>query len=146
RRAVEYLSGIAGVDPVAFGSTLIQEGMEYGKIPLEELLTRDAKEYSLFGKEVIIAQVMVASQEYPGVHAGEIRTCLDRLRKSRNVDLYMALFTDVIGNESELYASAEQGVLSALGYADQPVRFPGVMSRKKDFLPGFGQKLRNLGI
>jgi manganese-dependent inorganic pyrophosphatase len=60
------------------------------------------------------------------------------------VHLFLALFTDVIGNRSHLFAAGDAAVLSALGYADQPVVLEEVMSRKKDFLPVFGQKLRNL--
>jgi manganese-dependent inorganic pyrophosphatase len=43
-----------------------------------------------------------------------------------------------------LFAAGDQPILSTLGYEHQPVLLQGVMSRKKDFLPSFGQKLRNL--
>ncbi|HOP67175.1 MAG TPA: putative manganese-dependent inorganic diphosphatase [Methanoregulaceae archaeon] len=142
--AVEYLAGVTGLDPVEYGTTLIQQGMELDSVPLHELMTRDTKPYTLFGKDLIIAQVMTASGEYALGRAAEIRKNLDLLRKENGVDIYLCLFTNVIENRSALFASADNSVLTALDYDDQPVILDGVMSRKKDFLPGFGNRLRNL--
>jgi manganese-dependent inorganic pyrophosphatase len=143
-KAVRYLAGITGIDPVAFGTELIQKGMDLDHTPLPEILARDTKRYSLFGREVVISQVMMASDEFPGSHESEIRQVLDRLRKEDAADLYLVLFTNVIGNRSHLFAAGDPPVLAALGYEKQPGLLPGVMSRKKDFLPSFGQKLRDL--
>ncbi len=143
REAVEYLSRLASRDPLEFGSTLIQKGMDLDKVPLEELLTRDVKEYTLYDKTVIIGQVMTASDRYHTSHDSEIRDALAILKQTTGADLYIVLFTDVIGQISYLYAAGDSGVLERIGYADQPVELPGVMSRKKDYFPEFGQKLRN---
>ena len=143
-KAVRYLAGITGLDPVLFGTELIQKGMDLDHSPLPELLSRDTKRYSLFGREVVISQVMMASDEFLGSRESEIKNVLERLRKEDAADLFLVLFTNVIGNHSHLFASGDHSVLSALGYEEQPVLFKGVMSRKKDFLPPFGQKLRDL--
>jgi manganese-dependent inorganic pyrophosphatase len=143
-KAVRYLAGITGLDPVLFGSDLIQKGMDLDHSPLPELLSRDTKRYSLFGREVVISQVMMASDEFLGSHRGEIKHVLEQLRKEDAADLFLVLFTNVIGNHSHLFAAGDHSILSALGYDEQPVLFEGVMSRKKDFLPPFGQKLRDL--
>jgi manganese-dependent inorganic pyrophosphatase len=143
-KAVAYLAGITGLDPVAFGTELIQKGMDVEHTPLPEILARDTKRYSLFGREVVISQVMTASDEYLASHGSEIRKVLERLRKEDAADLYLVLFTNVIGNHSHLFAAGDPPILSSLGYEPQPVLHRGVMSRKKDFLPSFGQKLRNL--
>ena len=87
---------------------------------------------------------MMASDEFLGSHGGEIKNVLEQLRKEDAADLFLVLFTNVIGNHSHLFAAGDHSVLSALGYEEQPVLFQGVMSRKKDFLPPFGQKLRDL--
>jgi len=143
-KAVTYLAGITGVDPVRFGTEMIQKGMDLDQTPLPEILSRDTKRYTLFGREVVISQVMMASDEFLESHESEIKTVLERLRKEEAADLSLVLFTNVIGNHSHLFAAGDHPVLSALGYDRQPVVLPGVMSRKKDFLPPFGQKLRNL--
>ncbi|MDD1728335.1 MAG: inorganic diphosphatase, partial [Methanospirillum sp.] len=144
REAVEYLSRLIDRDPVEFGSTLIQKGMDLDLVPPEELLTRDVKEYTLYEKAVVIAQVMTASDQYHTAHDEEIREALSVLRQKTGVDLYIVLFTDVIGQVSYLYATGDASLLERIGYGRQPVELSGVMSRKKDFFPVFGQKLRTV--
>ncbi|PKL60163.1 MAG: pyrophosphatase [Methanomicrobiales archaeon HGW-Methanomicrobiales-4] len=142
REAVEYLSRITERDPQEFGSTLIQKGMDLDQIPLDTLLARDVKEYTLYDRQIIIAQVMTASDQFHTAHDSVIRETLGALRQATGSDLYIVIFTDVIGQVSYLYASGETGLLERLEYDTQPVELPGVMSRKKDFFPVFGQKLR----
>ena len=143
-KVVAYLSGITGLDPVKFGTDLIRKGMDLENKPLEELLTQDTKRYLLFGRDIIIAQVMAASGSYAASHGNEIRKHLEQLRKGHGADLYMALFTDVIGNASDLFVAGDHTLLAELDYETQPVHLEGVMSRKKDFVPVFGQKLKNI--
>lgn len=144
REAVEYLSRITDRDPHEFGSTLIQKGMDLDHIPLDSLLTRDVKEYLLYDRKIIIAQVMTASDQFHIVHDLDIRETLAALRHATGPDLYIVIFTDVIGQVSYLYASGETGLITRMGYDSQPVELPGVMSRKKDFFPVFGQKFRTV--
>jgi manganese-dependent inorganic pyrophosphatase len=140
--AVEYLAPIAGVEPAAFGAKLLEKGMNLDGATMEELLMRDTKRYNLFGRNVIIAQVMVPSFSFPQAHAGEIRLELDRLRVQQGVDFYLGMFTSVVENGSQLFAAAEGHVLTTLDLKNQPVRLPMMMSRKKDLIPWFGEKLR----
>jgi len=142
REAVEYLSSLTDRDPQEFGSTLIQKGMDLDQIPLNTLLARDVKEYSLYDRPIVIAQVMTASDQFHTTHDSGIRETLATLRHATGSALYIAIFTDVIGQVSYLYASGDTGLLERLGYDIQPVALPGVMSRKKDFFPEFGQKFR----
>lgn len=142
--AVDYLSGLVGIDPAEFGAALIQNGMDLVNTPLDKVLSRDTKRYTLFGKEVIIAQVMTATGSYGVSREPEIRPALENLRRANAVDLYLVLFTNIIENRSDLFAAGDHSLLASLGYESQPLALPGVMSRKKDFLPVFGGKLRDL--
>ena len=142
--AVEFLSGVTGIDAQQFGADLLQQGINLDSTPLHQLLSQDVKRYTLFGREVIIAQVMTASRTYAEEHGKAIQVELENLRRGNSVDLYMVLFTDIIGNRSDLFVSADHATLNVLGYGTQPVMLPGVMSRKRDFLPVFGGKLRDL--
>ncbi|MCU0633096.1 MAG: putative manganese-dependent inorganic diphosphatase, partial [Methanolinea sp.] len=96
--AVEFLVRVTGLDIQEFGTSLIQNGMDLEHTPLPQLLTQDIKRYTLFGREVIIAQVMTASRRYAGEHGKEIQVELEKLRRGNAVDLYLVLFTDIIGN------------------------------------------------
>ncbi|MFA5003214.1 MAG: putative manganese-dependent inorganic diphosphatase [Methanolinea sp.] len=142
--AVQYLEKITGLNAYEFGTDLIQHGMDLEHTPLPQLLSQDVKRYSLFGREVIIAQVMTASREYAERNGEKIQGELENLRRGNGVDLYLVLFTEIIANRSDLFAAGENATLRSLEYTRQPVVLPGVMSRKKDFLPVFGGKLRDL--
>lgn len=142
--AVKFLEDITGIGAREFGTSLIRNGMDLEHTPLPNLLSRDIKRYTLFGREVIVAQVLTASPEYATIHGKEIQLALESLRRTNAVDLYLVLFTDIIGNHSDLFAAGESAILRGLDYTDQPVGLPGVMSRKKDFLPVFGVKLRDI--
>jgi manganese-dependent inorganic pyrophosphatase len=142
--AVRYLADLCGIDPVAFGSELIGHGMNLEETPLADILSRDIKQYSLFGYEVIISQVMMASDDFLSGRGPAVEEELERLRKEEGADLYLVLFTNVIANRSHIFAAGDPILIHDLGYDRQPVVLEGVMSRKKDFLPPFGQKLRNL--
>lgn len=144
KKAVSFLAGLTGLDPVEFGTALIKQGMDLVHSTPRDLLTADTKHYTLFGRDVIIAQVMMASDDYPVSQAEVVRNELEILRKEYGVHLYLALFTNVMGNTSYLLAAGDKNTLLGLEYTVQPVRLDGVMSRKKDFLPAFGQKLRLL--
>ena len=105
---------------------------------------RDLKQYNLFGKRVEISQVMIPSFDYTQGHAGEITQELDLFRAGSGSSLFAALFTSVFDNASMLFASGDSQLLVHLGWVDQPLCLEGVMSRKKDFLPRFGEMLRNI--
>jgi manganese-dependent inorganic pyrophosphatase len=142
--AVEYLARITGIEPMEFGMELISQGMELDTVPLSELLARDIKRYTLFGKEIVIVQVMVPSYEFGSRHAAAIHAEIDAQRRARGIDIFLALFTNVFEHGSDLFATGDEAVLARLGWKSQPVRLEGVMSRKKDFLPRFGSMLRRL--
>ncbi len=141
-RAVDHLAGIAGVDPAEYGPELIQKGMDLDALPKAELLTRDMKRYNLFGRSIMVSQVMTSSFEFSEIHAAEIRAEIERLRAAMGVDCFFALFTNVFANASDLFAAGEEGCITRLDLRDQPRRLEGVMSRKKDFIPKFGQVFR----
>jgi len=107
-----------------------------------ELLTRDTKQYEIFGKKVIIAQVMVPSPDFVREHEGEIHGDLNRLRVQRGVDLYLGMFTNAMDDASYLFAAGDTALLSRLELGVQPVHLPGMLSRKKDLVPWFGERLR----
>ncbi len=144
KKAVAFLEGVTGLDAAEFGATLIEQGMDLVHATPRDLLLADTKQYTLFGRDVIIAQVMMASDDYPVCRAEEVRKELEILRKEHGVHLYLVLFTNVMTTTSFLLAAGDRNMLLGLEYAVQPVRLERVMSRKKDFLPVFGQKLRSL--
>jgi manganese-dependent inorganic pyrophosphatase len=144
RMAVKFLVPIAGTDPGELGSELLERGMDLSGVPLAVLLARDTKEFELSKKKVIISQVMVPSFAWNRESSDAIQAELAILQKSSGTDLAIALFTSVREDASDVYGAADEPLISSLFGTGVPARFAGVMSRKKDFLPWLGDRLREL--
>jgi manganese-dependent inorganic pyrophosphatase len=144
RMAVKFLAPVAGVDPEELGPALLERGMDLSGVPLAALLSRDTKEFELSNRKVIIAQVMVPSFAWNRERSEAILAELASLQTGAKTDLAIALFTSVMENASDIYGAADGALISNLFGSGVPVRFEGVMSRKKDFLPWLGNRLREL--
>ncbi|MGA2917956.1 putative manganese-dependent inorganic diphosphatase [Methanoregula sp.] len=142
RQAVKFLARVSGEDPEELGIALLEQGMDLSGVSLATLLARDTKEFALFGNRVLIAQVMVPAFGWNRERAGPIRDELEKMRTAANADLALALFTNVLENASDLAGAGDPGLIRELFGSDLPTCLPGVMSRKKDFLPLLGEKLR----
>jgi manganese-dependent inorganic pyrophosphatase len=144
RQAVKFLARVSGEDPEKLGIALLEQGMDLSGVTLPALLARDTKEFALFGRRVLVAQVMVPAFGWNRDRAGPIRDELERMRTEAGADLALALFTNVLENASDLAGAGDPGLIRELFGSDLPACLPGVMSRKKDFLPLLGEKLRGL--
>lgn len=143
KRIVKYLSEIAGVDYNEFGTELIKKGMDTEGQDLKELLMRDIKEYNLFNRKVLISQIMIPTFDFSSENKEEIINSIKELKKQNRADIFAVLLTSVFENGSEIYINADGSILNQCGAEKQPVRMEGMMSRKNDFLPWFGQILKN---
>jgi manganese-dependent inorganic pyrophosphatase len=140
--AVNYLSQIAGVDPYEYGNELINAGMSLNGLSVEEIITKDMKRYNMFGKNIVISQVMVTSFDFSNSKSNEIVSKMAKLRNSMNVDYFFCLFTNVFENSSDLFLSADEDCLLKFE-SKNPLRLENVMSRKKDFLPYVAKIIQN---
>ena len=143
RDAVGWLAPVARVDPDRYGIQLLEQGMNLSGATMEELLTRDVKQYELFGKKVVIAQVMVPSPGFPRKHAVELLDALGGLGRRHGVDLYLGMFTSATENSSELFLAGDGTLLRSLDLGEMPVHLEHMMSRKKDLVPWLGERLRD---
>ena len=144
RKAVGFLAPIAGVDSGELGITLLERGMDLSEGSVASILARDTKEFDLSKKKVIISQVMVPSFTWNRERSDVIFNELAAMRTASGMDIVLALFTSVLDNASDLYGAAETDLMSELFGETLPSRLEGVMSRKKDFVPWFGARLREI--
>jgi manganese-dependent inorganic pyrophosphatase len=141
-QAVKYLASVCGEDPDQLGIALLEQGMDLSGIPLEIILARDTKEYILSEKKVMISQVMVPSFAWNNERDEAIRAELARMKATSGSAMVLVLFTNVLEKSSDLYGIADPDLLQDIFGEDLPVRLEGVMSRKLDFLPWLGARLR----
>ena len=141
-KAVKYLASVAGEDPDQLGTALLEQGMDLSGTPLEIILARDTKEYILSEKKVVISQVMVPSFAWNHERDDAIRAELARMKATSGSAMVLVLFTNVLEKSSDLHGIADPGLLQDIFGEDLPVRLAGVMSRKLDFLPWLGARLR----
>jgi len=142
RKAVEYLAAVLGEDPGKLGTALLEQGMDLSGESLEAILARDTKTFDLSKRNVLISQVMVPSFAWNQDRAGEVQAELVKMKIKTGSDLVLVLFTSVLDNASVCYGEADPDLLRVLFETSLPLRLDGVMSRKKDFLPWIGARLR----
>ena len=142
KKAVAFLAPIAGEDPQELGRILLEQGMDLRGASLDTILSRDTKTFELFRKRVRIAQVMVPSFSWNRERGEVIHAALAGSRRTTGEDLVLVLFTNVLENASEVYGVADGDLLENIFGETLPARLEGVMSRKKDFLPWLGARLR----
>ena len=136
-QAVAYLQALLDVDAQAFGREMFESGSDAADATIEQLLTRDNKEYETGEGLVSIAQVETAGKVL-AARIGELRDAL-RAQHDRNGHVLSALMvTDILEKHTQLLvagdvAAAERafGVEADDGILD----LPGVMSRKKQVAP-----------
>lgn len=143
-KAVKFLAPIACEDPDKLGAELLEHGMDLTDT-LGTILSRDTKEFELEGKKVLISQVMVPSFGWNRERDEAIHAELARIKTTSGSDVVFVLFTMVTANSSEVYGIADGMLLREIFGEDLPVMLEGMMSRKKDFLPWIGARLRELG-
>jgi len=144
RVMVDKLSEILGIDPLGYGTELIKKGMNLEDEDMEFLLMRDTKKYELYGKKMIISQLMIPTFEFSHENSKDILKISNKIKTSSGVDIFAVLLTSVFENSSELYIVADDVVISKTGAEEQPLILEGMMSRKNDFIPWFGGILKNL--
>jgi manganese-dependent inorganic pyrophosphatase len=142
RKAVNYLSPIAGENPDQLGTALLEQGMDLSGTPLSVILARDTKDYILSAKKVVISQVMVPSFSWNQEREEAIRAELTHMRIASGSDMVLVLFTSVREKSSDLHGIADPDLIHDIFGEDLPVRLEGVMSRKLDFLPWLGARLK----
>jgi manganese-dependent inorganic pyrophosphatase len=134
---VEYLEQVLAVDATEFGREMFENTSDLTRVPADEIVKRDAKDYEAGGHSLRIAQVETVGQDL-GERREELVDALDAVREREGHALVALMVTDIMGKNSRLYVSGEKpAVERAFGRPkdDGVIDLPGVMSRKKQVVP-----------
>ena len=134
---VAYLEQVLGIDATEFGRQMFENTSDLTRVPADEIVKRDAKDYEAGGHTLRIAQVETVGQNL-AERREELVEALDAVRKREGHALVALMVTDILGKNSRLYVSGEKpAVERAFGRRkdDGVIDLPGVMSRKKQVAP-----------
>ena len=138
RAVIDYLERVLAVDATAFGREMFETTSDLTRVPAEEIVGRDAKEYEVGGGQTIaIAQVETVGQDL-GERRDELLEALEAVRERKEHLLVALMVTDIMAKATALYAAGDTGPLErAFGEPDGggAIALPGVMSRKKQVAP-----------
>ncbi|QEK96965.1 manganese-dependent inorganic pyrophosphatase [Bacillus amyloliquefaciens] len=137
--AAKELAEIAGVDSEEYGLNMLKAGADLSKKTVEELISLDAKEFTLGSKKVEIAQVNTVDIEDVKKRQPELEAALSKVIAEKNLDLFLLVITDILENDSLALAIGDQAskVEKAFNVTleNNTALLKGVVSRKKQVVP-----------
>ena len=137
--AVHELAAIAGVDPQSYGLDMLRAGANLRDRSIAQLISADAKEFSMGGSKVQIAQLNAVDVDDVLSRQTEVEAAMREVVESQGFDLFLLVVTDILNNDSVGIALGPRAaaVESAFGapLQDNRVRLPGIVSRKLQVVP-----------
>ncbi|MCX3306143.1 manganese-dependent inorganic pyrophosphatase [Bacillus sp. NEAU-CP5] len=137
--AAKELAEIAGVDAEEYGLNMLKAGADLSKKTVDELISLDAKEFTLGSKKVEIAQVNTVDIEDVKKRQPELEAALSKVIAEKNLDLFLLVITDILENDSLALAIGDQAskVEKAFNVTleNNTALLKGVVSRKKQVVP-----------
>lgn len=131
---VEKLAQILGVDPVEFGMKIFKSRGGDDDVSIEDICSRDSKEFNFGGKKCWIAQYETVDLEGLRGRTDDIAAQVAKIQEEGGYDAALMLLTDIIIEGSDFIAAGDSDFIAdafEISFADGPVWMPGVLSRKK---------------
>lgn len=145
-KAAKELAAIAGVDADSYGLDMLKAGADLSAKTIPQLLSLDAKEFTMGSHKVEIAQVNTVDTNDVLSRKEEVDAELAKAVSEKGLDLFVFVVTDILTNDSVVVASgqAAQAVEKAFNVtlADNTATLKGVVSRKKQIVPPLTEALK----
>jgi manganese-dependent inorganic pyrophosphatase len=137
--AANELAEIAGVDAHEYGLEMLKAGADMSSKSIAELVTLDAKEFSMGTAKVEVAQVNVVDTNDVLGRQIEIEAAMETLIKDKGLDLFLLVVTNILENDSTALAlgskQAEVEKAFNVKLENNKALLKGVVSRKKQIVP-----------
>jgi manganese-dependent inorganic pyrophosphatase len=138
RLVIEYLERVLRMRATAFGREMFEATADLSQVSPEEIVSRDAKEYTVSGGHAIcIAQIEVVGRGLLE-RKSELLEAMRSERERRGFQLYALMITDILSKGTDLLVAGDVGAVSRIfgvSAEDSVIELPGVMSRKKQVAP-----------
>lgn len=137
--AAKELAEIAGVNAEEYGLNMLKAGADLSKKTVEELISLDAKEFTLGSKKVEIAQVNTVDIEDVKKRQAELEAAISNVVAEKNLDLFLLVITDILENDSLALAIGNEAAKVEKAFnvtlENNTALLKGVVSRKKQVVP-----------
>lgn len=137
--AAHELAEKAGVDLQKYGLEMLQAGADISDKSALELVTMDAKEFTMGNAKVEVAQVNAVDTAKVYEIQADIENEINKIIEDKGLELFLFVVTDILNNDSEVLAlgNGKDKVESGYGVTlDENNRalLKGVVSRKKQIV------------
>lgn len=143
--AAKELAAIAGVDADDYGLAMLKAGADLSDKTIDQLLTMDAKEFTMGQSKVEIAQVNTVDPADVLVRQSELEATILGIIETKGLDLFLFAVTDILNNDSVAIAlgNKQGAVEQAFGVklAENRAVLQGVVSRKSQVVPQLTEAL-----
>ncbi|NOU93310.1 manganese-dependent inorganic pyrophosphatase [Paenibacillus sp. LMG 31456] len=137
--AARELAEIAGVNLESYGLEMLKAGADLSDKTIAELISLDAKEFSMGSYKVEIAQVNAVDPNDILVKKAELEAALSGIIAEKGLDLFVFVVTDILNNDSVALALGKQTNAVEQAYnvtlTDNKAVLKGVVSRKSQIVP-----------
>jgi manganese-dependent inorganic pyrophosphatase len=134
----EYLASITDLDIEALGRDIMTSASEAARLPVQEMVRVDRKEYETAGRKLSVSQVeLTSSLEIMG-RAADVLEGLAKLRAETGCYLAALMATDITKLESILFVEGEKELLEYINYPSPQKGvyiLKDILSRKKQLMP-----------
>ncbi|MFS0690977.1 manganese-dependent inorganic pyrophosphatase [Sporosarcina sp. 179-K 8C2 HS] len=146
RVAAEELAAIADVDAQTYGLEMLKAGADLSGKSLEELVSLDAKEFTIGDAKIEIAQVNAIEVNDVMSRQAEVEVLLNSIIEEKGLDLFLFVVTDILNNDSTVIALGKAAERACAAFnvplTNNTTIFKGVVSRKKQIVPVLTEALK----
>ncbi|MBH5319088.1 manganese-dependent inorganic pyrophosphatase [Paenibacillus sp. GSMTC-2017] len=137
--AARELAEIAGVDADVYGLDMLKAGADLSDKTIAQLISLDAKEFSMGNYKVEIAQVNAVDTNDVLNRQAELESALNEIIAAKGLDLFVLVVTDILNNDSIALALGNKTEAVEKAYNvtldDNKAVLKGVVSRKSQIVP-----------
>ncbi|WLD93608.1 manganese-dependent inorganic pyrophosphatase [Alkalihalobacillus sp. AL-G] len=138
-KAAKELAEIAQVNAEEYGLEMLRAGADISGKTTKELISLDAKEFTMGSSKVEVAQVNTVDVNDVLKFKEELVKDISAVVEEKGLDLFVLVVTDILDNDSTVLPIGEKidAVEKAFGVTltDQIAVLKGVVSRKKQIVP-----------
>ncbi|WP_336771555.1 manganese-dependent inorganic pyrophosphatase [Paenibacillus sp. MMO-58] len=137
--AARELAEIAGVDAEVYGLEMLKAGADLRDKTIEQLLSLDAKEFSMGSAKVEIAQVNAVDTNDVLVRQADLEAAINETIAKKGLDLFVFVVTDILNSDSIALTLGAKANAVEQAYnvtlEGNKALLKGVVSRKSQIVP-----------